>query len=181
MLLRKINAGLSLLTTFFLLNHAVSQALRMLSGGRIASSPAIFSWILVGLMAFHAFVSIELVLSPYMEGEPCKCKKYLQMNVSTVVQRVSGIVMIPVTGLHIAGATGAMQPPEIVHAILPPLFFAVTLMHAAVSVSKALITLGVGNARAVKVVDVIAKILCGATLIACVVGFYLYTFSGVGK
>ena len=76
--------------------------------------------------------------------------------------------------LHITGAMKLMQPPKPVHAVVPPLFFTIVLVHVAVSTSKALITLGIGNAKTVKVVDVIVKVFCALTLIACITGFYLY-------
>ena len=127
-------------------------------------------------MILHAMISIDLAISAHSENENRKGKQYPKMNVLTIMQRASGVVMIPVTGLHIAGAAGFMQPPQIVHAILPPVFFAVVLMHTAVSASKAFITLGIGNAKFVKVVDVAIKVLCVATWIASVIGFYLYSF-----
>ena len=40
-----------------------------------------------------------------------------------------------------------------------------------------LITLGIGNARLVKMIDIFVKVLCGATLIAGVIGIYLRTFA----
>ena len=82
--------------------------------------------------------------------------------------------MIVFTALHIAGASGAMQPPHIVHTILPPLFFAIALAHAAISTDKALITLGIGNARFIKIVNVAIGLVCAATLVADIIGFYLY-------
>ena len=78
--------------------------------------------------------------------------------------------------LHVAGTTGALQPPHLVHTILPPIFFAIALAHTAVSVDKAFITLGIGNARFAKAVSIIIKVICAATLIAGVVGFYLYVW-----
>ena len=66
-----------------------------------------------------------------------------------------------------------MQPPQIVHVIVPPLFFTLSLAHVAVSASKALITLGIGNAKFVRVADIAIKLLCCATLIADLIGFYL--------
>ena len=98
------------------------------------------------------------------------------MNLPTIIQRASGVCMVIFAGLHIAGATGALQPPPAVHAILPPLFFVIALAHAAVSTSKAFITLGIGNARFVKAVGVIMKVICAATLVAAVIGFYLYVW-----
>ncbi|MBQ1229659.1 MAG: hypothetical protein IIX80_01370 [Clostridia bacterium] len=174
MVLRKINAILGLLTTLFLLTHAISTSVWMLSRGSVAQWAPIAPWILAGLMAAHAFVSIDLVISPYMEGENRRVKSYLKMNRSTVFQRISGILLIVFTALHVAGASGAMQAPHIVHAIVHPLLFAIALAHAAVSTDKALITLGIGNARFVKAVGVIMRVICAATLIAAVIGVYLY-------
>ena len=88
---------------------------------------------------------------------------------------ISGMALILLVILHLAGVMGITQPPKAVHAILPPLFFAVALMHTALSTGKALITLGIGNAKAIKVVDIVIKILCTLTLVAAVTGFYLYS------
>lgn len=174
MVLRKINAILGLLTTLFLLTHAISTSVWMLSRGSVAQGAPIAPWILAGLMAAHAFVSIDLVISPYMEGENRRVKSYPKMNRSTVFQRISGILLIVFTALHAAGVSGAMQAPQIVHTIVHPLFFAIALAHAAVSTDKALITLGIGNAGFVKAVGVIMRVICAATLIAAVIGVYLY-------
>jgi hypothetical protein len=76
--------------------------------------------------------------------------------------------------LHVLGTVGVIQPPQAVHAILPPLFFTVALMHTAVSTSKAFITLGIGNVKTVKVIDITIKVICALTLVADIVGFYLY-------
>ena len=174
MLTRKINAGVSLITTFLLLDHAIFHAVWMLSRGSIAKNGSFMSWILMVFMVIHAYISIELGISAHMGIEKRKCKSYPRINTSTIIQRASGILLVVLTGLHIGGTTGYLQPPKIVHAILPPLFFAVALMHVAVSTSKALITLGIGNAKVIKIVDIIVKILCCATLIADLIGFYLY-------
>ena len=174
MLLRKINAILSLLTTLFLLNHAIFSSVRMLSKGSVEQSAPFAPWILTGLMAAHAFISIMLAFSAIFEGEKCKCKSYPKMNRSTIIQRVSGILLMVFTALHITGTTGVFNPPHIVHAIVHPLFFAIALMHTAVSVDKAFITLGIGNAKFVKAVSIVTKLICAAILIAAVAGLYVY-------
>ena len=173
---RKINAAVSLLTTIFLLAHAICLSIYMLSGESTAKPSGLIGWILMGLMLAHALISIDLALSAHGETENRKGKKYPKMNVSTIIQRASGMLMVPATALHIAGATGAMVPPPIVHVIVPPLFFSMVLTHIAVSTGKAFITLGIGNAKFIKVVDIVMKVICGATLIAGVIGIYLRTF-----
>ena len=74
-----------------------------------------------------------------------KCNSYPQLNISTIVQRATGIGMLLLLGLHIAGAATHFQP-KILHSIMHPVFFAVSFLHIAVSVSKAMITLEIGNA-----------------------------------
>ena len=174
MLLRKINAGFSLISMFLIMDHAIFHAAWMLSRGSIPKTAGYMPWILVCCMAIHAFISIDLAISAHVGIEKRKCKSYPKLNVSTNVQRASGILMILFTALHIAGTTGVLTPPQAVHAILPPVFFAVSLAHVAVSTSNALITLGIGNVKFVKIVDALVKILCIVTLVADVIGFYLY-------
>ena len=174
MLMKKINAVLSLLITFLIFAHAISIAIWMFSGETIDRAPAIISWILTGLVAIHAFICIDMVLSPILNGEHHKAKTYPKLNRVMIVQRLSGALMLLFTALHIAGAIGAMTPPKIIHAIVPTLFFTIVMAHVAVSTSKAFVTLGIGSAKFVKVADVVIKVICVLTLIADVVGFYLY-------
>ena len=174
MLMRKINAGLSLLTAFLLLVHAIFNAVWMISRGVIEKSGTFMPWVLFGLMLAHAFISIDLTISAHEGMGKHKCKVYPKLNRATIFQRISGMVLILFTALHVAGAAGFMTPPPVIHAIVPSVFFTVALAHTAVSTSKAFITLGIGNARIVKVVDIAVKVICVATLIAALTGFYLY-------
>ena len=122
MLLRKINAALSLISTFLLLNHAIFIVLYIFSQGRILNPLHLGAWVLVGVVAIHAFISIDLAISAHMEGEKRKCKGYPKLNLPTVVQRIGGVLLIPLIALHVAGASGAMTPPKLVHTLLPPCF-----------------------------------------------------------
>jgi hypothetical protein len=176
MLMRKVNAIISLLATLLLLDHAIFTSVWMLSRGSVEQSAPVAPRILAGLVALHAFIGIYLAVSSHMEGEKRKVKSYPKMNRVTMFQRASGIILIIFTVLHIAGASGAMTPPHIVHTIVPPLFFTIALAHTAVSADKAFITLGIGNARFIKVLSVIIKVICVLTLIASIAGFYLYVW-----
>ena len=46
--------------------------------------------------------------------------------------------------------------------------------HYAVSISKAFITLGIGDAKFIKTADIAIKAICATTLIADIIGFYLF-------
>jgi hypothetical protein len=176
MLNRKINASVSLLTAVMLLAHAILLSVWMLSGERTIKPPGIIGWITMGLMLVHALISIDSAISAHSETKKRKGRKYPKMNISTIIQRASGVLMIPTAGFHIAGTVGSLQPPPIVHVIVPPLFFTIVLVHIAVSASKAFITLGIGSAKFVKAADIVIKVICGATLITGVIGIYLRTF-----
>ena len=174
MVQRKLNAGLSLLSTVFVFYHAIYIAVWALSKGSIPKPAGFMAWILTGLTLAHALISIDLAISAHTSAPKGNYKSYPKMNVSPIIQRASGVLMMIFSVLHITGAMKLMQPPKAVHAVVPPLFFTIVLVHVAVSTSKALITLGIGNAKTVKVVDVIVKVFCTLTLIACITGFYLY-------
>ena len=178
MLLRKINAALSLFSTILILLHAIFYSVWMLSRGGIAKISAYLSQMLVVFMVAHAIISIVLAVLSRKGVKKGKYKTYPKMNVATIVQRISGVLIILLLGVHIAGSINHFQP-KILHAILHPLFFIIVLAHVAVSTSKAFITLGIGNAKAIKIIDIVAKVICGLTIIACVIGFYLCLFVGV--
>ena len=178
MLKRKINAAVSLLTTAMLLTHAIVFSIFMLTRCRVADILWIMSWVLLGVMLIHALISIDIAISAHAETGERKGKSYPKMNVPTVVQRASGMLMLPAIILHVLDATGVIVPPQMVQAVVHPLFFAAALAHTAISTSKALITLGIGNAKLIKIVNVVMRVICGATLIAAVIGIYLRTFAG---
>lgn len=175
MILREINAWLSLVTTMLFLDHAIFHAVWMLSRGSIEKNAGNISLLLLILMILHAIFSIILAISGHKGAKKIKCKCYSNMNKLTYIQRISGVALIPLTALHVLGTVDVLQPPQIVHWILPPLFFAICLMHVAISTSKAFITLGIGNAKFIKITDIAIKLICFATLIADVVGFYIYS------
>lgn len=178
--MRKVNAVISLISTILILGHAIFYAVWMLFRAGIAKMSAYPSKILVVLMLAHAIISIVLAFLGHKGAEKRKCNDYPKMNKQTCVQRISGVLLILLIGLHIAGALNHFQP-KILHAILHPLFFIIVLAHVAVSTSKAFITLGIGNATAIKMIDIVIKIICLLTVIACIVGFYLCLFVGVVK
>ena len=134
MALRKINAVLSLLCTVLLMDHAIFHAVWMLSKGSVEKSANNMPRILFGLMLAHAIVSILLGILGHKGAEKRKCNGYFKLNVPTYVQRISGILLILFTVLQIAGTVGNLQPPPFVHAVLPPLFFAMALARAVIDV-----------------------------------------------
>lgn len=180
MILRKANAYISLATTILLLYHAGFCSVWMLSRCKIENPKTPISIILVALMVVHAVLSIIMAFLGHKGAEKRKCNEYPKLNVSTYVQRISGIMMLLLLGFHIAGAANYYRP-KILHAIVHPIFFMVALAHVSVSASKAFITLGIGNAKAIKILDMFMKIICLIIFVAGFVGFYICLFAGVAK
>lgn len=180
MSLRKINAALSLVSTILILIHSIFYGVWMLLRCSIAKISALPSRILVVFMLAHAIISVALGVLGHKGAQKIKCKGYPKQNLSTMLQRISGILLILLIGFHIAGAITHFQP-KILHAILHPLFFVIVLSHVAVSTSKAFITLGIGNTKAIKIIDIMVKVICVLTIVMCIVGFYLCLFVGVAK
>ena len=172
MILRKINAAFSLFTTALLMDHAIFLSVWMLSRCSIEKS--------ANLMVVHAILSIILFIKNRKGAEKNRYKNYSKLNKETYVQRITGMLIILLLGLHIAGAANHFQP-KILHAILHPLFFAVALAHSALSVDKAFVTLGIGTARFIRTVNIAMKVICCATLVAGVIGFYICLFVGVAR
>ena len=93
MLLRKINAGLSLFVTFLLLDHAIFLAAWMLSRGSFQMGANPIPWILLWSMVIHAIISILLGILGHKGAEKRKCKAYPKLNKATILQRISGILL----------------------------------------------------------------------------------------
>ena len=177
MKLRKINAGLSLLTTALLLFHAGYLAVQMLMGNRLEGIAKILSIALMWLMMIHAVMSIIIMARAHRGGEKGKGKPYAKLNRETIVQRVSSMVLLVLVFVHVAGAWSIFRP-KLLHAIITPLFFAAAMAHAALSTGKALITLGWGNTEVIKTVDVMVRSLCQAIGVASLIGFYSFFIAG---
>ena len=180
MVLRKINAGLSLITTVLLMGHTTVLSVWMLSRCSIEKHANAPAYELTGLMILHAVISVLLMVRTYRGVGKKTSKGYPQLNPATIVQRVTSVLMLLLIGVHLTGAANHYQP-KMLYAVMYPLFFAAALAHVSVSTSKALITLGIGNAKALKIVDVVVRILCIAAFVASVIGFYLCLFMGVAK
>ena len=176
--LRKINAIISMLIVVLLFDHAIFYSVVMLSRYRIAAHATVLPWVITILVVIHAILSIAMAVLGHKGTENRKCNMYNRLNAKTMLQRYSGLLMIVLLVVHIVGS-GTHFQPKMLHAVLHPIFFAVVLMHLAVSMSKAFITLGIGNAKLVKVFDVVMPVVCCIIFAAAVVGFYLCLFLGV--
>lgn len=173
--MRKVNAIISLIISLLLLDHAIFKAVWMLSKGGVPQSAPFLPLVMMFLMMVHAIMCIIFAIRGQKGAKKGEGKLYAKLNFATIFQRVSGILLIVFSIFHVLGALGVLSPPPFINAILPPLFFVLALAHVAVSGSKAFITLGIGNAKFIKIADIIIKVICLITLVCDLVGFYLYS------
>lgn len=176
--LRKLNAVASLITTILFLNHAIFYSVWMLFRGGIRRPAEAIPWILVVMAVVHAALSVAMAVLAHKGEEKRKYRTYAKLNAQTMIQRMTGILMLFFLIVHIFGAATHFQY-KVIHSVCDPLFFAVVLAHTAVSTGRAFVTLGVGTAKFIKVFNLFMAILCGVVLIASAVGFYLCLFWGV--
>ena len=83
MILRKINAVLSLFTTVLLMVHAIFLSVWMLSRCSIEKSAGFMHWVLTFLMVLHAILCIILLIKSRKGVEKVEYKKYSELNIET--------------------------------------------------------------------------------------------------
>ena len=172
---RKVNAALSLVCTFLIIVHGAYDAVWMMLRGKISTLPAPMARALMVLVIVHIILSIVTAILGSGGKSEIKGKFYAKENVKTLVQRVFGALMVLLLVPHILGM-GNHLAPKILHSIIHPIFFLAVYGHTAISTSKAFITLGIGNAKTIKVIDIVASILCILIFIASIVGLYLVMY-----
>lgn len=178
MILRKINAILSLLATVLLIGHIIAFLAYVQFKIVFAISFETSAQILVITMLTHAALSIYMAIMANINVEKKKCNGYPALNKNTFIQRFSGIVIAILTGIHVIGAGNHFQT-VFVHALIQPLFFILVLIHSAISTSKAFITLGIGTSKTIKFIDIFMKVFVVLTFILSIVGYFSYYVMGV--
>lgn len=156
-MLKKINAAFSLFTSLVLLAH-IGIGFQVLNGGQNPLGEVMPIVIMVCVVA-HAVMSMMILCFVHDANDI----KYPKMNASTVVQRVSGVLLlIPLFLSHNKiYTTEAMQTP--LYGICEIAFFVLVAAHLATSLPKALVTLGaLRSERAVKVASILFAVAAAA-------------------
>ncbi len=167
MKLKKINAVLSLLTTLALLVHIGYTVFAYLTFYYNPSLKQFTSLPFMVLCCLHAVCGMCAV---FLQGDGTRLDLYPRRNLGTLIQRVSAALIFPLLLLHLntfnllrSSAEGGSWFFFALLLASQPLFYAVALSHAAVSLSKALITLGgLASPEKRKVIDRTAYILFAA-------------------
>lgn len=181
MTLKRINAVCALILIATVIVHASLQYARLLGGAEVALPLLVCRYLLFACFAVHAALGLRTAASG-LQGE--KAKMYWSLNKGCLVQRITAVAALVLVFLHaipaLIWASGGFFSVElsIVFFLAAVLFYALLLVHIALSFSKALITLGlVTSQKAWRVADVAAKIVCA--LLACA-AVWLYTVYTMG-
>ena len=176
MILKKTTALLGLLSIVLLLAHLGYSVFAYLT---FYYNPAITQVLAVPFMVVTCLHAICGMISVSLRADGGSLDLYPKLNASTIIQRVTAALIFPLLILHIntfrlmqsASEQGAALV-VIALIVAELLFFASVIAHVAVSLSKALITLGLlASERAQKTLDRFAYILGGILFViaACAV------------
>lgn len=151
MKLKKINAVLALLTVLLLLAHIGIIIYTYVTFDYRADLIKLFGILLVAAMCLHAVLGMCAV---FLRGDGTKLDLYPRQNRRTVFQRVTAALIFPLLLLHLRNfdllQASAASGNRFLFALLllvQVLFYGVILCHTAVSVTRALITLGALRSR----------------------------------
>ena len=151
MKLKKCNAVLSLLATVLLLAHLGYSCFAYLT---FYYNPLLTKLLAIPFMVIVCLHAVCGMSAVFLQSDGTRPDLYPVQNRATYLQRLSAALIFPLMILHIntfgllqssaeAGKTGFV----LLLMLSGPLFFADILTHTAVSVSRALITLGILSSR----------------------------------
>ncbi len=164
MKLKKCNAVIALLSILFLLVHIVYSIFAYLTMYYNPFLTKLFSGILMAGVCLHAVLGM---CSVFLMDDGTRLSLYPRQNRRTIIQRLSAALFFPLLFIHTktfqllkSSAENGSWVIFVILIIIEILFFADTIIHMAVSLSRALITLGWLSSRETqKKIDRIVYIL----------------------
>ena len=170
MLLKKTNAVLSLITILLLFIHTGYTAYCYLT---FYYNPLLKIWTAVPFMILACLHAVCGMSSVFLQADGTRLDRYPKQNRRTILQRITAALIFTLLILHINTfallSSSAEKGQWACFALLlisQPLFYGTVLTHIAVSVSRALITLGwLTSPEKQKIIDRVVYILCGAAFV----------------
>ena len=173
MKIKKINAGLSLLSTLALLVHLGYTVYAYLTFYYNPTLKLILSYPFMILTCLHAVFGMMVM---FLKSDGTRIDLYPKKNVHTILQRLSGVLMLPLLILHIntfdllSSCAGAGR--WFFFALLlfgQMVFYGLALTHVAVSLTRAPITLGwLTDREKQKRLDKVIYVLCAVLFLISV-------------
>lgn len=174
MKLKKLNAILSLATLASLLVHLIYSVYAYL---RFYYNPELtktFSLIVMVLTCLHAVLGMGIV---FLSGDGSRLSDYPKQNVRTILQRVSAALIFPLLFLHTKtfdllrgfAEKGAWFPFYLM-IFVEVCFFGTIILHVAVSITRAFITLGwLQSEKTMRILDRVIWVICALAFIVSAV------------
>ena len=165
--IKKWNARLSLLTVVLFLIHEGYQLYAYTTMYYNPVLSKVTGYTLTGAMALHVILSMMSVFILH----DAKNVAYKKLNIKTVLQRVSAVLIVLLLPLHIF-SFGILKSSVggvgyILTEIAQILFYAALCFHISLSFSNALVTLGyLADMRKKRVIDIVVTIICVILFIA---------------
>lgn len=165
--IKKWNAQLSLLTFALLLIHEGYQLFAYITFYYNPTLSKASGYALAGCFVLHGILSAICVFALH----DSKTVAYKKLNLRTVMQRVSAVLIILLLPLHIfsfsllQSSTGGMG--YVLVEVIQIIYYAALSCHIALSFSNALITLGrLSDMKKKRVIDTIMIVICSLLFIA---------------
>lgn len=166
MKMKKCSAVLGLLSAIALAAHLGYTAYAYLAFFYNPTLKLLTSIPLIVLTCLHAFLGMSSV---FLLDDGTRALTYSGANRATIIQRCCAALFFPLLLLHLntfallrETAAGGRWVFFTLLLLSQPLFYAVALTHTSVSVTRALITLGLlANRKRQKIIDRVLYILCG--------------------
>ncbi|WP_405342825.1 hypothetical protein [Ruminococcus sp.] len=165
--IKKWNARLSLLTVVLFLIHEGYHLYAYTAMYHNPTLTKVTGYALAAALGLHVILSIMSVFVLH----DAKKVAYKKLNIRTVIQRVSAVLIVLLLPLHIL-SFGLLQSSVggvgyFLTEIAQIVFYAALCCHIAVSFSGALITLGIlSDMRKKRVIDIVVAVICVILFIA---------------
>lgn len=184
--MKKINAVLSLIMILLLLLHAGSMSYMYLTMNYIEGLVSFTSGSVIIATFIHSILGM---ISVFLNADGTRLDMYPKLNRATVIQRISAALILPLVFVHVktfglmkeAASSGKMTVVFILM-VLEVLLFATVTAHASVSLSRALITLGILKSRELqKKIDRVCWVIGGIVFVTAsfaVIRTQLIMFAG---
>lgn len=164
--IKKWNARLSLLTFALLLIHEGYQLYAYLTFYYNPTLSAISGYSVAGCFVLHGILSAICVFALH----DSKTVAYKKLNIRTLLQRISAVMIILLLPLHILSFSMLQSSAGVGYILVEVvqiIYYAVLSCHIALSFSGALITLGLlPDIKKKRIIDVIVLVICALLFIA---------------
>ena len=173
MKIKKINAVLALFSIFAMILHIGYNVFSYLTMYYNLSLKLLTAVPFIVITCIHAVLGM---CSVFLLEDGTRIDIYSGQNKKTVVQRISAALIFPLLIIHLKTfdllknlAETKNQTVFVLVILIQIMFYAVVISHAAVSFSRALITLGILRSREkLKIVEKISFLAAGALFIVAV-------------